>query len=372
MREMIRTGRHPEMVIDDATWGVLQAGWREGFGSDADHLKTTADIDVCDAAGFTMFTIDSGEHVRNEADRMEMPTLARAAEELPWPLLEISYADFRRRYLDQRFALPNGSTIVFDESTLLCAVVKYGRSIAHVCQMYRHLVQCKGGRPLEMEVSIDETATPTTPAEHYLVAAELGRLDVRWLGLAPRFIGDFEKGVDYIGDLASFEKAFAEHAAVARALGPYKLSIHSGSDKFSVYPIIAGWAGDFIHLKTAGTSYVEALRAVARFAPDFFRRIVTFALSRFDADRASYHISARKENVPSVATVKDELLANLLDHPDTRQLLHVTYGSVLTAKKPDGTFLFRAAIRRVLFCHEEAYFAILEQHLGRHIKPFAR
>jgi hypothetical protein len=88
-------------------------------------------------------------------------------------------------------------------------------------------------------VSVDETENPTSVAEHIYIAGELGRLGVRWVSLAPRFVGEFEKGVDYIGDIELFEKEFARHAAVAKRLGPYKLSLHSGSDKFSIYPITA-------------------------------------------------------------------------------------------------------------------------------------
>ncbi len=148
--------------------------------------------------------------------------------------------------------------------TLARAAAKYGRAIAHSATMYRHLAVAMGGRAYELEVSVDETETPTSPLEHFFVANELRRLGVQWVSLAPRYIGQFEKGVDYIGDLEAFDVELAKHAAIARVLGPYKLSIHSGSDKFSVYPIFARHAGELVHLKTAGTSYLEALRAIAR------------------------------------------------------------------------------------------------------------
>ena len=127
----------------------------------------------------------------------------------------------------------------------------------------RHLVQAAGTRPFELEVSVDETDQPTSHAEHIYIASELKRLGVNWVSLAPRYVGRFEKGVDYIGDLAAFETDFAGHAAIARQFGPYKLSLHSGSDKFSIYPIAARLTGGLVHLKTAGTSYLEALRTIA-------------------------------------------------------------------------------------------------------------
>ncbi len=129
--------------------------------------------------------------------------------------------------------------LAFDEETLLRAVVKYGRAVAHTRRMHRHLAQAASGRPFELEMSVDETDSPTTPHEHYYVAHELKRLGVPVVSLAPRFIGAFEKGIDYKGDLRAFEAAFAQHVKIARHLGPYKISIHSGSDKFSIYPIAA-------------------------------------------------------------------------------------------------------------------------------------
>ena len=88
--------------------------------------------------------------------------------------------------------------------------------------MYSHLSQAAGARPFEMEVSVDETDQPTSPIEHVYIVSELKRLGVKWVSLAPRYVGRFEKGVDYIGDLAAFETDFAGHAAIARHFGPYK------------------------------------------------------------------------------------------------------------------------------------------------------
>ena len=93
---------------------------------------------------------------------------------------------------------------------------------------------------------------------------------MKLVSLAPRFIGEFEKGVDYKGDLKAFEKSLADHAAIAKKLGPYKLSLHSGSDKLSIYPAFARATAGLWHVKTAGTSYLEAVRAVARHNADLF------------------------------------------------------------------------------------------------------
>ena len=182
--------------------------------------------------------------------------------------------------------------------------MKYGRAVAHVARMARHLRQAAGPALVELEVSVDETETPTSPAEHYWVANELNRLEVEWVSLRARFVGRFEKGVDYIGDLAALEKDIAAHAALARHFGPYKLSLHSGSDKFKVYPIAARLAQGLVHLKTAGTSYLEALRTVAAVDPAFFRAIYAFARERYDTDKASYHVSAELERRPSRRTCR--------------------------------------------------------------------
>jgi len=225
--------------------------------------------------------------------------------------------------------------------------------------MYRHLVSVKGDEPFELEMSVDETATPTSPVEHYFVASELKRLGVEWVSLAPRFVGEFEKGVDFIGDLAAFEASFAQHAAIARTLGPYKMSIHSGSDKFSVYPIAARLAGDLVHVKTAGTSYLEALRAIARVEPALFSEILAFACGRYEEDRATYHVSAQVARVPEADS------EGILDQFDAREVLHVTYGSVLGSELRERFF---AALR----ANEDLYADVLESHLGRHVAPFRK
>ena len=370
IREMTRTQRTPEQVIDDATWGVLQEGWREGFGSDADHLKTTDDIDRTLAAGFTMFTVDPGDHVDNAADTDDRRALNEKFEALPWDELESTPADCRERYVDKEFEITDDLTLALSEEQLMRAAAKYGRAVAHTVRMYRHLVEKAGEGTVELEMSVDETETPTSIAEHFYVAGKLKRLGVQWVSLAPRFVGRFEKGVDYIGDLKELEATFHKHAAIARRFGPYKLSLHSGSDKFSVYPIAARQAGTCVHLKTAGTSYLEALRAIAGVDPGLFREILTFAHERYPEDKASYHVSAEPAKVPTEDQLKDNELAGVLDLFDGRQLLHVTYGSVLTCRLADGASRFRDRLLQALRENEEAHYDALEKHFSKHIQPF--
>jgi len=362
MRENARTGRDPQQVMDDAMWGAFQEGWRQPWGSDADHLKTTADIDSCVEAGYTLYTIDPGDHVDNAAHTATPAELRAKLQDMPWDDLEATVRDMESRYLDRSIDL-EGPSLSFDRDTLYRAAAKYGRAIAHTVRMYRHLSAHMTIHPFELEVSVDETETPTSPLEHLYVASELRRLSVQWVSLAPRYIGSFEKGVDYIGDLTQFESDFIIHAAIARALGPYKLSIHSGSDKFSIYPTIASYAGELVHLKTAGTSYLEALRAISVTDPELFRNVMTYALGRYEQDRATYHVSAEIGRVPQPSSLSTDGLRLLLNQFDARQILHVTFGSVLDH--------FGQSLKDSLAQHEEAHYSALQVHLSRHLAGFS-
>ena len=370
IREMERSGRTPDDVMDDASWAVFQEGWREGFGSDADHLKTREDIDICVAAGFTLYTIDPREHVDNDAHTDGVEILEAKYQALPWEALSTAPDALRDSYLGKTFSLEDDMVITLSESQLWRAAGKYGRAIVHVVSMYRYLAEAMDNRPFELEVSVDETDTPTAPHEHFFVANELRRLGVRWSSLAPRYLGRFEKGVDYIGDLGEFEADLRWHAAIARKLGCYKLSIHSGSDKFSIYPIFAKHCGALVHLKTAGTSYLEALRAIADLDPALFREILGFAFQRYDEDKASYHVSADPSKVSKPEDLGDAELATALDTFDGRQLLHVTFGSVLTEENPDGGYRFRDRLLSVLDANENAHYKVIEAHFDKHLAPF--
>lgn len=363
IRENARTGRTPQEVMDDALWGVVQEGWIEGFGADADHLKSTADIDICAAAGFTFYTIDPGEHVDNDANTAGLDILKEKINSLPWDALESSWHETRNSLASKPIDLGEFKHEISEEA-LHRAVAKYGRVVAHTVGMYRHLEHVMGGKSFELEMSVDETETVTSMAEHIYIAHELKRLGVKWVSLAPRYVGDFEKGVDYIGDLGEFEKSFSEHLAVSMTFGPYKLSLHSGSDKFSVYPVASKVAGELVHLKTAGTSYLEALRAIGEVEPRLFRAIVNFARERYPVDRATYHVSAELEKMPEMSLIGDEGLTVLLDDFHAREILHVTFGSVL--HHPD----YREPFFKALRDHEEVYYAMLERHFNRHFAPF--
>jgi hypothetical protein len=369
IREMTRTKRSAQEVMDDACWAVFQAGFEHPFGSDADHLKNAADIDVCVQAGFLLFTLDPGEHVDDHADTDSPETIASKFDALPWSALEISKDDLFKRYEKTHDLEKTPMTIT--RENILRAAVKYARAVAHVSNLYRHLLSVRGQGNFELEISVDETASPTTPQEHFYVASELKRLGVQWVSLAPRFIGTFEKGVDYIGDLNRFKQDYDLHARISRVVGPYKISIHSGSDKFSIYPIIAQCSGDLIHVKTAGTSYLEAVRVLAKCSPSLFREILDFARERYPEDKASYHVSADLKKVPAAKELTDAELPRLLDEFDAREVLHVTFGSVLTSTDAAGKPRFRDRFMTALIEHEDAYHQGIEKHFDKHMSPFS-
>jgi tagaturonate epimerase len=362
IRENSRTGRNPQQVLDDVTWGMFQEGWRSGTGADADHLKATEDIDTCLEAGYSFFTIDPGDFVDNRAEHSSMDLLRELADQLPDGVWANASG------LKETVIKIENLTIAFDEYTLLKAAVKYGKAVDHVAKMYHHLVKAAGTKPFEFEVSVDETDEPTTHAEHVYIASELKRLGVEWVSMAPRYIGSFEKGVDYIGDLNEFEKSISGHAAIARKFGPYKLSLHSGSDKFSIYPIAMKQTNGLVHLKTAGTSYLEALRTIAKHEPDLFREIYEFARQRYETDRLTYHVSAEVDRSPQPNHLQDP--SEALNQFDSREILHVTFGSVLNAKDDHQQPRFYTRLMDCLRTNEDEYAGNLTKHFVRHIKPF--
>ena len=364
MREMARTIRTPQQVMDDATWGIFQENWRKGVGADADHLKTFEDIDLCLAAGFTFFTVDPGDFVNNQAETASTSDLKEIVHKLPKKL------QVKANNLENKTFKIENIKVHFDENTLLKAMAKYGNAVDHVYKMYRHLKKQAGNHSFELEVSVDETEQPTSHAEHIYIAHELKRLDVKWVSLAPRYIGNFEKGVDYIGDIKEFEADFAGHAAIARHFGPYKLSLHSGSDKYSIYPAAMRQTQGLVHLKTAGTSYLEALHTIAEIDQEFFEEIYRFALGRYEEDRKSYHVSAELKNAPQPKKVNN--WTKLLDQFDAREILHVTFGSVLTEKSSDGGLLFYGRLMKILRENPAAYAINLKNHFIRHLQPFVQ
>jgi hypothetical protein len=371
IREMARTQRTPRQVMDDALTGLTKAGWTGKFGADADHLKTTADVDATAAVGFTFFTIDPSGHVDAHADDYDELTLRgkfEAVEE------EVTWIP---QYLGKSIPLPTGTTIALDEPACLRAAVKYGRALNEALKLadYIRMVSERDGLDHEIELSVDETEQPTTLAEHYIIADQCLARGMKLVSLAPRYVGDFEKGVDYKGELEILEPSLRDHAAIAELLGPYKLSLHSGSDKISMYPLLAKATKGRFHVKTAGTSYLEALRVVAIHDEPLFRKVIDFARGRYEVDKATYHVSATLYSAPPASDVFEGIelerlyLERWQDVPEGkgftqpgRQILHCTFGSTLTDPE------LGPAVRAVVEQNVQTYTEVLADHFARHLR----
>lgn len=228
---------------------------------------------------------------------------------------------------------------------------KYLLAVHEAAEIYRYIASHKGEENFVAEVSMDETDSPQTPPELLIILAALADQRVRLQTIAPKFTGRFNKGVDYVGDLTQFEREFeADLAVIAHAISSYglpqnlKLSVHSGSDKFSLYPIIRRalekWNAG-LHLKTAGTTWLEELIGLAEAGGDgleLAKEIYAYSLEHVDQLCAPYAsvIDIDRTCLPSAVTVNDwsgTQLANALrhipSHPEfnmhVRQLLHVAF-----------------------------------------------
>jgi hypothetical protein len=190
---------------------------------------------------------------------------------------------------------------------------------------------------------------------------ESQRIGISLSSLAPRFVGEFQKAIDYIGAVREFEQSFAVHAEIASTLG-YRISVHSGSDKFSVFPAIGRLSRGRFHIKTAGTSWLEALRVVAAKEPALFRDLYVVALERYGHARALYHVTPDLTALPAPAEVSSRTAPSLLDDVNARRVLHITYGEIL------GVPGLRERLFRLLRANGEGYELMLEHHIGRHLE----
>lgn len=309
IREMERTSRSMREVLDEAMWGVFQAGYRGGYGADIDHVKKEEDVIRAVEAGYTMYTIDPSDYIDKKVKDMSVAT--------------------------------------------------YAQAIKHIIRCY-NLIKDRIHGAFDFEASIDETGTPTTSLAHIFMVEELRRHGLKFTSLALRFIGEFEKGIDYIGDLNLFKKEFLSHLGISQSYGGYKLSIHSGSDKFSIYPIIGQGSQGVFHVKTAGTSWLEAVRVISYKAPELYRRMHQLALNNFEKDRQSYQVTTNLSKIPELPKLSDKELPGLLNENNSRQLMHITYGTILKSLKEE--------IYKVLNLYEPEHYELLKNHLARHLE----
>lgn len=360
IRELNLTGRTYEDVISAAAWAVFQEGYTKGYGADGDHLKTAEEVKMALDIGMTMITLDCSDHIDNAAASETGDVLKKKYGQFPVDMRE----KWEKKYANKKAELEGFRCLITGEDVIQMACV-YGKAIQHTLDIYHNLI-AKCGRDIDFEMSIDETLTSTTPASHYFVASELIDAGVDVTSLAPRFCGEFQKGIDYRGDLEQFTQEFTTHVAIADHFG-YKISVHSGSDKFMVFPIVGEKTGGNYHLKTAGTNWLEAIRVTAEHKPDLYRRMHAFALEHLEEAKKYYHISGNPENIPALDQLEDAALPDLLNKDDSRQLMHITYGLLLQAKDNNGKPLFKDELYAFLYQYEDEYAKALKKHIGRHL-----
>lgn len=338
-REHSFIGSEPESVLTAAREAVSTLGWQRGWHVDADHIRLeTVDRFLPHSDFFTIDVADSiGQAAPDEA-------VAEFINRHPELLGDLPIAG-----LSQPLAISR------DEVEQIAR--KYLLAVQDAGRIYRYIAERKGEDQFIAEVSMDETDSPQTPPELLVILAALADEKVRVQTIAPKFTGRFNKGVDYVGDLPQFERELTDDLAVIRfAVERYglpanlKLSVHSGSDKFSLYPIIRRTLPKFdagLHIKTAGTTWLEELIGLAESEGEALalaKEIYSEALDHVDELCAPYAtvIDIDRAQLPSAAEVESwsgDRFARTLRHdqseplfnPSFRQLLHVAFK--LAAKK---------------------------------------
>ena len=351
IRELNLTHRTFSDVIAAAAFNVFQEGYRKGYGADGDHLKTKAEIQYALESGCTMVTLDCSEQINQQAVTFPQEEIDALYAALP----EAVRAHYEEVYLDKE--LPILGRLSAPE--LRRIVIVFYKGIQHAVDCYRYIDEIRTVA-VDFELSIDETLTITTPAEHFVVGNELHNEGITPISVAPHFSGAFEKGIEYAGDLNAFARDFVVHQQIADHFG-YKLSLHSGSDKFAVFSTVGRVTRGHVHVKTAGTSWLEAMRVVAEVNPELYRKAHKFAIEHRPEAEKYYHVSTNVADIPNIDLQNDAYLPEYLNLPAARQTVHITYGLLL--EQP----WFRDAFFRTMAEHEEDYYAALVRHLGKHV-----
>jgi len=307
-----------------------------------------------------MFTLDPSDFIRNDIEKLGKQELDQLYNQIP------DSKEIEGLYLSKSYKI-KGQELIFDEKSLKEIILTYSEAINHIVKCYEFLKDYKKEK-FDLEISVDETPTVTSPLAHLFIVLELQRRGVDFQNLALHFLGDWQKGIEYIGDVKQFAREFSLHAAIAKNIGGYKLSLHTGSDKFSVYPIFSQATDGLCHIKTAGTSWLEEAKVVAMKDPALYREIHLFALENFEKDRASYNLTTDLSRIPDINKISDEQLADLFNKPDSRQLIHITYGSILKARDSEGKYIFKNRIYKILFEYEEDHYRELSNHIKRHLE----
>jgi tagaturonate epimerase len=368
-REHMIIGSEPSQTRLAADTAVRELGWTKPYFLDADHinLKTVARfLDPCD-----FFTLDVADLIGQPADAKEVRAFVKRHPELVGTV-----------------TIPHIMEPFKTDATFVEGVAnKFLAAVQHAGMIYRFLVENKGEGRFVAEVSMDETDSPQTPVELLIILAAIADEKIPIQTIAPKFTGRFNKGVDYVGDVAQFTKEFNEDlAAIAFAVKAYglpenlKLSVHSGSDKFSIYKSIHDAVKRFnsgVHLKTAGTTWLEELIGLAEAGGtglEIAKEVYAEAYAHAEELCAPYAtvIDIDAAQLPKPAEVNgwtSEQYTSALRHeqsnkaynPSFRQLLHVGFK---VAAKMGGRYL------DALEANEEVVARNVTENLfNRHIRP---
>ena len=368
-REHGIVGSEPASVRAAADAAVRQSGWKQPYHVDADHINLGTVDRFIDASDF--YTLDVAAAIGQAAATDRVDAFIKRHPELQGT---VSIPG-----IDHPFTITRDSI-----AQIAC---KYLAAVQQAGAIYRHVDQKRCGRGFITEVSMDETDAPQTPPELLVILAAVSDEKIPIQTIAPKFTGRFNKGVDYVGDVVQFEKEFSEDLAViAFAIRQYglpanlKLSVHSGSDKFSIYAPIRRALQKFgagVHLKTAGTTWLEELIGLAEAGGeglDLAKQVYAKAFENRDALCEPYAavIDIDYAKLPDPATVNGwspEQYTSALRHdqknpgfnPDLRQLLHV--GFKVAAKMGDKY------LKMLDTCEASISRNVTENLFERHIKP---
>ena len=314
MRELSLTGRTYQQVIDTASWAVFRQGWTDGFAADGDHLKTLEEIQIALDAGCTMITLDCSL-------AMNCPPAGQAPSRAHWQ------QDYMQNNTVKELELQ------FDDAVLQKLEQTYAGALQLTSDVMERAIR-PAGREIDFELSVDETDELTSPEAHYYITNELRNAGVTITSLAPRFVGEFHKAVDYIGCVDEFRAQLRRHVQVADCFG-HKISLHSASEKYSVFPVLAQETKGRCHVKTSGTSWLEVVECIAKKDAALYRDMHTSALKNLDEAKKLYVVHCDSGKIPALDTLPDSQLPELLElsKSDARQLMHITYGYILADKQ---------------------------------------
>jgi len=348
-RELIKTKRDFKDVLLKVVLGVLEANYKGKFGADADHIKNEEDLLEGISAGFTMYTLDISDLIEKISNYSQKELKDRFDKIYSFSKKIIE------KYAGKKVNISSSEYFNISYDELCKSAIVYEKALPFVEMVYETL---RSKLPdFEIEISIDEGERDTTPEDHLFVVEYLHQRGVEFTSLAPKFPGEFQKGVDYKGDIKRFGEELKKHYALTKALEGYRLSLHSGSDKFSVYPVFYKVTEGNFHIKTSGTSWLEAVKTIASYNPDLFLDLYEIALDNLEESKKAYKVDIKREDFPK--EIKEELLA-FLERKEVRQLFHISYGVLLDYKRNE--------MFKVLNDHEKEHYDFVEENIRKHLK----